>query len=579
MNLTPNAPSRFAAAGQTAWPAGSPNMSFKTADNGPARVGVAGAQDAKRLPELLAALAPALAVRFESRAPGNYEGLDAVILLGGTFADADKIHQAGRHCLHLPLGESPGAEIARTEIHFADNDRVPGVLRRRIIQNELAPASGAVQPPACMVMIAHRAPRARFGVARSTEGVRHDCSLLTLPPITSPGMRDCSEWLNAKRFVQGTAGDRIFMRFLVPGKQDGRPPPLRACFMFDDPNLHWMSYGCIDYRKLAAHALEHNYHVTFATIPLDAWLVHPATARFFAEHARTLSLLIHGNNHTLQELAQDYPPAQRAALLAQALTRIQRLEGRSGCRVSRVMAAPHGACSEAMMKDMARLGFEAACISHGSLRAHNRGRSWTRSLGLRVSEIVVGLPVLPRMGFPKGDQNGFLLAALLNQPIIAMGHHQDVGGGLDLLADMAAFINSLGPVQWLNTEAIARSNFSSRREAGGMRVKMWSRRIRLRVPAGIRQIQVELGGRDADSREEVWWHPAASPGPGTRLSESSAIACTGGEEMEILALPPQSGAVGDPARHPLPLRALARRLLSETRRPNRQSAASSRLIS
>src|SRR5215203_5909127 len=36
-------------------------------------------------------------------------------------------------------------------------------------------------------------------------------------------------------------------------------PPLRACFMFDDPNLHWPTYGFLDYAVLAQHAKRYNY--------------------------------------------------------------------------------------------------------------------------------------------------------------------------------------------------------------------------------------------------------------------------------------------------------------------------------
>jgi len=36
------------------------------------------------------------------------------------------------------------------------------------------------------------------------------------------------------------------------------PPPVRACFMFDDPNLHWKSYGYVNYQQLAHQAREQN---------------------------------------------------------------------------------------------------------------------------------------------------------------------------------------------------------------------------------------------------------------------------------------------------------------------------------
>ena len=152
--------------------------------------------------------------------------------------------------------------------------------------------------------------------------------------------------------------------------------------MFDDPNLHWPTYGFIDFAQIAAHAQMHNYHVSFATIPLDTWFVHMPTAALFKQHSDRLSLLIHGNDHITEELARDYSEKERSRILLQALGRIGELEHRSGVVVSRVMVAPHGACSEKVLEEMAQLGFESACISSGSLRHYNGQATWLRTIGI-----------------------------------------------------------------------------------------------------------------------------------------------------------------------------------------------------
>src|ERR1019366_8149913 len=110
----------------------------------------------------------------------------------------------------------------------------------------------------------------------------------------------------------------------------------------------------------------------------------------------------------------------------QAIHRIERLERAAGCEISRVMAAPHGACSDAMLQEMPGCGFESAAISHGSLRAHNKGKPWARSLGYLPSEIIQGCPVLPRWGMTGNTYNTILLAAYLGQPMILRGHHADL---------------------------------------------------------------------------------------------------------------------------------------------------------
>jgi len=177
----------------------------------------------------------------------------------------------------------------------------------------------------------------------------------------------------------------------------------------------------------------------------------------FRELRSRLSLLIHGNNHTKGELGRRYTGAQRVFLLRQAIQRIERLESRSGLAVSRAMVPPHGACSEEMLAALPICGFEAACISHGSLRAHNKSAAWAKTLGYRPYEIVRGCPVLPRWGFSGDVKNAILLAAYLKQAIILRGHHQDLKDGPKVLDDLAGFVNGLGSVKWMNMTDLVRS--------------------------------------------------------------------------------------------------------------------------
>jgi hypothetical protein len=171
-------------------------------------------------------------------------------------------------------------------------------------------------------------------------------------------------------------------------------------------------------------------------------------------------LLVHGNNNNKKELARSYTEPERIFLLKQAIGRIERLERRSGLAVSRVMVPPHGACTEEMLAELPVCGFEAACISHGSLRAHNKSRAWTKSLGFRPFELIRGCPVLPRWGVSGDLKNTILLAAFLKQAIILRGHHQDLKDGPELLDELARFVNGLGPVAWLNMTDMARANHS-----------------------------------------------------------------------------------------------------------------------
>jgi hypothetical protein len=344
------------------------------------------------------------------------------------------------------------------------------------------------------------------------------------------------------------------------------PPPLRACFMFDDPNLHWNSYGFIRYASLAQSARENNYHVSCAAVPLDGWYVHRPTATLFQKNQQWLSLLIHGNNHITGELAKAYTEPVRRALAAQALLRIGRLEQVSGLEVPRVMAAPHGACSQDMATVLLQMGFEAACISRGSIMHHNPGSVWPLGMGLNPTEFMgAGLPVIPRFRLHSDCEINMLMAVFLGQPVIPVGHHEDVAGGLDLLAQLAGTLNSIGEVQWMNLKSIARSNFCTRRHGKVLHVKMFSRRIHLKVPPGINQLCVHRPWLNDGASEALELRPSAGNPALFSSYLGEPMATESCKDIEIHAIP--ADAI-DPRAISLsrtPLWAILRRQMCEAR--------------
>jgi hypothetical protein len=447
---------------------------------------------------------------------------------------------------------------SEVKVRFADDPVVPFPFRGRTVVTKVA---GGVRELRCAgdEKVMASTDQGPLWVVSSGNGPRHYRSGLAIPHFSAEAtLRDV---FNGEQFLEILP----LLHFLheVCGSSLLQGPPLRACFIFDDPNLHWPRYGYVDYREVATHAAKENYHVSFATVPLDAWYTHGGTADIFKRNVNRLSLSVHGNDHTKGELGRKYTQVERIALLRQAIRRIERLEHKSGVTVSRVMVPPHGACSEEMLAEIPACGFEAACISHGSLQAHNRTSAWTKGLGYAACEVIRGCPVPPRWGFAGDTTNTILLAAYLNQPLILRGHHQDLKEGIERLDQLARSINGLGrPVHWSNMTDLCRRNYLSRLESNTLRVKPLGRKLAIRIPVEANRLVM-----DADSCQiSPGWKISgihrgalkAEPGEPVALPE----AFDGTVLVETADGPARSG---EQRASRTPVRIVLRRLLTEGR--------------
>ena len=375
--------------------------------------------------------------------------------------------------------------LENVRVQFANSSAVPAVFRKREVrQTRVAVFDKSKLSGRDEIMAS--ADGHPIWIARADDSGRRQMCAVSLEGIEN--LRLPFRSLSPDIFVQLLP----MIHFIRRGTGESRwsEPPLRASIILDDPNLHCASFGWINFRELAQHAGLHNYHVAIATVPLDSWYESKQAVRLFADNQARLSLLIHGNDHIRQELASFSSDDQRLGSMAQALRRISRLEARTSLAVSRVMTAPHEVCSEETLRVMARLGFEAACITLGTLHKYNSDKSWARSFSLGMSEWVAGLPVIPRFEVRCEIQNAVLLAAYLGQPIIPVSHHQELAGGLDLLEDLANFINSLGPIRWMDLKGIARSNYRTRTEGSLLLVQSYARVLHLRIPPGVTQASI-----------------------------------------------------------------------------------------
>ncbi len=333
-------------------------------------------------------------------------------------------------------------------------------------------------------------------------------------------------------------------------------PQSKACFLFDDPNLHWWSYGFLDYRKLSTHAEAHDYHVTAATIPLDQWYIHRPTAEFLGQQSR-ISFVIHGNNHTRHELRRVNEPGRALTLAAQALRRAGAVE-RAGAQIAPVMVPPHGVTSVAMLEGCLRAGFDAMCADwpYWWLTEPNAVSPLS---GWRPLDRLGGLPLIPRLHLIASDLDDLAFRAFLGQPLVLFAHHTDLRAGLELLARRADEVRSLGVDSWQSVGTIGQDVVSTYRNEDAMELVLHSRIARIEIPEGVSSATFAVPGVDPSTVR-------------LRLEIRDAYGVRGVEFGD--PVPVRAGAiiatlVTDPfnldARFHWQARAAIRRVLSETR--------------
>src|ERR1700674_3950292 len=185
----------------------------------------------------------------------------------------------------LPAGPADDGQQLEIEVKFADDPDVPIPFRGRMVTTRVA-GGGRFRPLRGNGKVLATSKQGPIWSVSETGPVKHFRSALPLPYISSE--RNFSDVFNGERFLEML----VLLQFLreISGNTTYKNAPLRAGFIIDDPNLHWPRYGFVNYREIAVHARKENYHVSFATIPLDTWFTHAATADLFRRNSRSLSL-------------------------------------------------------------------------------------------------------------------------------------------------------------------------------------------------------------------------------------------------------------------------------------------------
>jgi hypothetical protein len=521
---------------------------------------VAPAQALAERPRLFTALEAALPVSFVGRAAGELNGLDALLALGGAAEPPGAEAAADLPTLTLCTPEQ--AEGGSLEpLSLSTSSSLDQRLRGAILPDvHLAAAltgeaSISVEPRGEALATADGQPVwARAG--------RLERALL-IPAELGP-----HEALRERLCDRRSAALLPLLHFLRAQTEAIRwqPPAARASLLFDDPNLHWPSYGFVKLAELGRHARDHGYHVALATVPLDAWFAHPTALRALRESDGAISLLVHGNDHDGGELGRIETEADAVSLAAQALRRVEAFGHRTGVAVDRVMVPPHEACSQATLSGLRRCGFEAITMTRPYPWVEFEPHSWLARpadtgplVGWGPAEFVEDVPTLLRHPIADRSTAELTLRAFLGQPLILYGHHEDALGGPDALLNTVEEVNRIGPTSWCSLKEIAATSFETRRDGSRLAIRLLTRKAQIEIPAGIDELTVELPAVGIEPDQQTLSVGGIEVNPGEPMTVAP------GNSLEVTLSP--LDAI-DPATVPAPRRrplAVARRLASEGR--------------
>ena len=498
---------------------------------------------------LLAALEQAYPVRFVGGGDAELAAAAAVVVFpGGRLPERLAVPS-------LVLEGEPAAGAPPFRVRMHEHDRLAPALRgQRLVERTAAPPMPLAPAPGREVL-------AEVGDApvwlRSDDGGIARETAAAVPPALERGdlLRDHLTvgrfWslLPIVHFLRGICGERV-------------QPPLRACFVIDDANIRFSSYGSICYRELAADAHEHGYHVAVATIPLDLTLPGHRAAAVFREHPRRLSLAVHGNDHLRLELerARDARDADR--LVATAIARVERFEHRAGLRIERVMCPPHGGCSPATLRSLFTHGFLGLAASRPFPWAGFGEQDEWPAAGWLPAQLAGGLPVLPRYSLVK-DLDDLVFRALLGQPLIIYCHQADLRAGLDPFREAAARTARLGDVEWMSLAEIARRNVAVHDSGDLATMTLYTRDARVPPPRAPR-LRIKIPRVYASDRAPTLWVDEVAHDV-ERLPDGGAVVTVandqGGESLRVRLRAAGGGPIADvpavrPGAWPLARRAM-----------------------
>ena len=268
----------------------------------------------------------------------------------------------------------------------------------------------------------------------------------------------------------------IFLRHCF-GESCWHGPKPTARLIIDDPLLT-ERYGFLDYGVLLKSMQRSNYGTSIAFIPWNYWRTSRRGAARVLSESSSLSICIHGCDHTNKEFdAQDPPLLGRRAGLA--LQRMESQRKRIGAGFEQVMVFPQGRFSTAAIAALRANNYLAAVNT--TCFPTNIGPD-----GLKVGDFL--RPAVTRYnGFPIFQRRyprclfDFAFDLFLGRPALLVEHHEYFRNGCRTLEEFVAELYKLEPaLSWPTlTDQLLQSCLKRSLGNGLTEVQFFTRRFQL----------------------------------------------------------------------------------------------------
>jgi hypothetical protein len=250
-----------------------------------------------------------------------------------------------------------------------------------------------------------------------------------------------------------------------------------ACFIVDDPLLK-KRYGFLDYQRLLELMDRRQFSTSIAFIPWNHRRSDRRIAELFASRPRSLSLCVHGCEHTRGEFGSSNV-ALHTEQARQALEWMRLHRTLSGLDFDDVMVFPQGIFSTAAMTALKACGYLAAVNSTAYPIDAERGPLLRDLLQVAVT-CFANFPLFTRRYPHHLAELAFDL--FLGKPALVVEHHGFFRDGYDALADTVQRVSDLDPhLHWTNLGMICSCACLKKEDASGdVHVQFFTDRFFLR---------------------------------------------------------------------------------------------------